>query len=152
MSRLDLLARGEAFDVDVHGAAPVEKGGDRARREERAARGHGTDGFHHLSRGLRLVDECASARLDRSEARSVAVLSGEEDELRLRPHLTDADASIGPGAVGEPEVDQDDVGLELLRALNRGDHRGRLADDSHVGLVVEQRREAVRHHLVVLDD
>src|SRR5229473_332871 len=93
------------------------------------------------------------SRLDLPSAMSRRTsFSGEEDELRLRPYLTDAQTGVGPRAIGEPEVDQCDVRLELLRARNRFDHRSRLADDSHVGLVVQQRREAVRHHQVVLDD
>ena len=59
------------------------------------------------------MDERAGACLERSEARGVAVLASEEDELGLRPDLTDADSGIGSSSVGQPEVEDDDVGAEL---------------------------------------
>src|SRR5713101_6188200 len=147
-----LLARREALEPGVHRTPPVEQRRDGARGEERSAREHGADGIDDLGGRLRLVDERAGASLDGREARSVTVLSREEDEPGLRPHLADAQPGVRSGAVVEAKVDEDDVRLELIRSHDRVRHRGGMADNGHIGLVVEQGRQAVRHNLMVLDD
>ena len=78
------------------------------------------------------MDERAGPRLERGKSRRVAVLARQEDQLGLRPDLADSRAGIGAGAVGEPEVDQHDVGPELPGARDGFGDRSRLADHGHV--------------------
>ncbi len=138
--------------MSVHLATLVEKGGDRAWREQSAAGGDCSDRIHDLGRGLRLVDERARARLDGRKASGVAVFSGKEDELGVGADLTDSQPCVCACSVGQAEVDECDVGHEVLGAGDRVGHRSCAADHRHVGLIVQQGREAVGHHLVIFDD
>ena len=72
--------------------------------------------------------------------------------LGLRRHATDRRGCIRSGAVGKPKVEQHDVRLQLRRSIRRLGNRACMTDHRHVALRVEQRAQAVRHHLVVLDD
>ena len=59
---------------------------------------------------------------------------------------------LDPGAVGEADVHDDDVGLVPARLLDRLRDRAGLGDDLEARPPVEQRDEALAHDLVVIDD
>ena len=68
---------------------------------------------------------------------------------QLGPDLA---AGLDAGAVGQPDVHDDDVGLVEARLVDRfGDGPG-LGDDLEALAPVEQRDEALADDLVVVDD
>ena len=119
---------------------------------QRAAPGDLADGVHHLARRARLVNEAAGARLEGREACDVAVLSGQEDVLCVGRDAPNRRGGVGAGAVVEAEVQEHDVGQQLRSHRGRLRHRAHVADHGHVLLIVEERRQAVGHDLMVLDD
>ena len=147
-----LLARGQPFQLGLKGASLGEQRGDGARRDEDLPAGDVPDRRHHLGRGPRLVQKRAGARLHGGEPRPLGVLARQEDHLRRRTHTSDRRGRVRTSAVGQVEVEQHDVGVELGRrghALGDGAY---VPDDLHVGLVVDERGQALRHDAVILDD
>src|SRR3989454_432714 len=147
-----LLARGQTLELGLDLAPGVQQLGDGPRREQRPAIGDGPDGVDDVLRCPRLVDESACPGLQGGETRGVAVLPGEEDELCLRPQLANSSRCVRAGPVGQPEVDQDEVRLELRGACDRVRHGARMPNDRHVLLVVDERGQAFGDHLVVFHD
>src|SRR5258706_1021628 len=146
------LARGQPLELGLNLFALADQRGDRPRREKRTAARDRPDRVHHLSRGTRLVYEGAGTSLDGSKTCRIAVLAWQEDHLGLRSHLADARSCISTGAVSQPEVHQHDVRAQLGSSRDRLAHRAGLPDHDHVLLVVDQSRQSIRDHLVVLDD
>src|SRR5690606_7631668 len=70
----------------------------------------------------------------------------------LRAGGADLAAGLDAGAVGQPNVHDDDVRLEASRLSDRLGHRARLGDDLEAGAPVEQRHQALSDDLVVVDD
>src|SRR3989475_352354 len=147
-----LLARGQTLELGLDLAPGIQQLCDGPRREQRPAIGDGPDGVDDVLRRPRLVDESACPGLQGGETRGVAVLPGEEDELCLRPQLANSSRCVRAGPVGQPEVDQDEVRLELRGACDRVRHGARMPNDRHVLLVVDQRGQAFGDHLVVFHD
>ena len=106
----------------------------------------------HIGRGSGFVEECARAGLNGGEARNVRVLAGEEDHLGSGPDAANGGGGVGPGAVGQPEVDQHDVRIELCRRRQAFGHGADVAHHRHVRLIVDQGGQALGYNSVVFHD
>ncbi len=147
-----LLARGQAPELGIDRLALGEQRRDGARRDQYPAASDLANRRHNLSGSLRFVDECACPGLDRGKTGLVAVLTREEDHLRVGPDSADGRGGLRAGAIGQAEIQQHDVGLQLGCSRCTFGYRARLADDLHIRLVVDQGGQTLRDDPVVLDD
>ncbi len=84
--------------------------------------------------------------------RVVVRVRGEHEAAHLWRDRLDLSAHLDPVAVGQADVEDGDVGLEVadhLEPLHRGPG---LADDLQVVFGLEQRAQAGPHQLVIVED
>ena len=106
---------------------------------DEGARGHRgvPGGADDLGRRGVLADEGRGAGLHRGEHLVVAGVHGQHDEADGRRCSADRADDVEAGAVGQLQVGDHDVGLQVVVARERlGDAAG-LADDVDVGLALE---------------
>ena len=81
---------------------------------------------HELADAERLVDEVIGAEIERLDLLRLAVARGKDDNGNVRPlpHLLDEILAI---AIGQPQVEHDDVGRlagDALQGLGEGPRAG----------------------------
>ena len=105
------------------------------------------------SRRPDLLEEVAArARDDRREDGLLVRVAREDDDTRLRKLGADLAARLDTRAVGQADIHDDDVRLELARHLERlGDAAG-LGHDLEAFPPIEQGDETLADDLVVVDD
>src|SRR6185295_4197703 len=81
----------------------------------------------------------------------VVRIRGQHDDLGIRPFRADLAARLDAGAVREPHIHDDDVGLEPAGGFDGLSHGARLGNDLEPRPTVEQRYQALADHLVVID-
>ena len=125
--------------------------GDR-RVEERLAAPHRLERRDEVAGADLLEQVPRGAGDDRGEDRLLVGVAREDHDLRPRVLGADVAAGLDPGAVREPDVHDDDVGLELAAHLGRLRDRARLGDDLEPLAPIEERDEPLPDDLVVVDD
>ena len=135
-------------EVDVEAAD-----GDRLLRRGRLGGLHAAqDGAHagdHLGPAERLDDVVVGAELEPDDAVGLGPAGGEDDD-RDAAAGADRAADVAAVAVGQVEVEQDQVGLELLLQLQRAGGRG--GDVRLEPLALERLGERGGDRLLVLDE
>ena len=81
-----------------------------------------------------------NARLNRRTQHGFLLVAGQDHHLRSRPLLLDRHGRLDSRAVGHVNVQQDDVGLQRTRGIDRLSHGAPLPHHLDVGLSAENRR------------
>ena len=119
------LARGEVEQLlDLGGLAAGE-----VAAEEGAAAGDRFDGPGDVLGGSRLEHVAGGAGAQRQRQQVGLGVGGEDDDLGPRPDLEDLLGRLDPVALGQLDVDDQDVGLELLDDVDDVAAVAGLADD-----------------------
>ena len=127
----------------------------RRRRRGRGRRGalagaaqHGADAGDELGHAERLHQVVVGAELEADDAVGLEAAGGEHDDRHLR-RRADGAADVAPVDVGQPQVEQDDVGLGPAHRLDaRGAGRRQLDPEA---LALERRAQRIRDRRLVLD-
>lgn len=145
----------EAREPGVLPGALPQQGGDpldHRRIEERATRANLADCRDDVGAPNLFEEVAHRATHDGVEHRLIVGVGGEHQTRDLRHRTPDGAAQLDPGSVGEPDVEQGDVGTARGDPVERLLHRARLADHFDVVLELEEVVQPAAHHLVVVDE
>ena len=118
----------------------------------RAAAGaaqHGADAGDHLGAAERLDHVIVGAELEADDPVGLRPARGEHQDRDVAAAAQRA-ADVAAVAVGQREVEQDDVGLDLVRQLERAGRRG--GHERLEALARQRLRERPRDARLVLDE
>src|ERR1019366_5590444 len=120
------------------------------RAEVRPAAGHGPESVDQIRRGGPLEHEGARARADGAHHRILIVVYGEDDYAGLRRVAQDLNGGFDAVQTRQADIHDHQVGTLLLAELHRLSAAFGLADDAEFGGALQNRAEAVAHHLVIV--
>ena len=147
------LAARERLAGDRAGPQQLQHPAEHRGRERGLAAGHRPDALDEVVEPLFFQQVPVTAHLDRSRHRPVVAPGTEHEHLRIGRALEDlGDERGGVVAVGQPQVEDDDV------HRGGGQHGQRFvtgvgdADGGHRRAVVDRGRQRLRHHVVIVDD
>ena len=78
-------------------------------------------------------------------------MNGQRHHGDLRPFLFDQPGHFDAGHIGQANIHQDEIGLQLLHLIERLVPAACFAHDLHVGFVAEQHPQTGAHHSVIID-